>query len=78
MSSLNLRAINGTTPHLERAKDRAYKQHGWAVHISINMMVTVGVSTWTISSLPVSILAVTKIGVAMTVFPKVVYCLVCS
>ena len=36
------------------------------------MMVTVGVSTWAISSLPVSILAATKIGVAMTVSPKVV------
>ena len=53
-------------------------KHGWAVHISINMMVTVGVSTWAISSLPVSILAVTKIGVAMTVSPRVVICLVYS
>ena len=36
------------------------------VRISMNMMATVGASTWAVSSLPVSRLEVDKIGVAMT------------
>ena len=45
VSSLNSNATR------ERANDHGSEQHGWWVHISVNMTVAVGCSIWAVSGL---------------------------